>query len=196
MVETGLCVLLLAATDKWKKKKSKNRQDLQDNNTTLPAQLAYFLRSYFLLKFWHGNNDGFDWAPVNGRHFLFLCIGFIVRRWGGRGRSGRGRVWGKQLLEMTQSRTSLWPPTPVHQHQHTHDFCACSPSRISSKLLIWDAKMLKSCLQNHYREAYTYLEALCTNIWSAIPKICPVSIFKPGVATTRPLLPVAFLLLG
>ena len=47
------CVLLLAATDKWKKEKKEKEKKKTDKTCktiipTLPAQLAYFLRSYFL----------------------------------------------------------------------------------------------------------------------------------------------------
>lgn len=50
------------------------------------------------------------------------CSFVLVSLWGNGvrgGSQGRGRVWGKQLLEMTQSRTSLWPPQPNHLlHPH------------------------------------------------------------------------------
>lgn len=51
------------------------------------------------------------------------CSFVLVSLWGdgvGTGWRGRGRVWGKQLLEMTQSRTSLWPPHPTHTYTQTH----------------------------------------------------------------------------
>lgn len=133
VVEMSLCALLLAVTDERKKKKGGGGKKAKTDKT-YKTIIPHSLHSWHI--FWEAisckNSDTGIMMALIGPHLTggTSCSFVLVSLWEdgvGGGWSGRGRVWGKQLLEMTQSRTSLWPPTLAH---NAHTFAHITTSHI------------------------------------------------------------------
>lgn len=120
------------SSDWWTKKRGGKKKAKTDK--TYKTIIPHSLHSWHI--FWEAisckNSDTGIMMALIGPHLTggTSCSFVLVSLWEdgvGGGWSGRGRVWGKQLLEMTQSRTSLWPPTLAH---NAHTFAHITTSHI------------------------------------------------------------------